>query len=105
MKPLLLALLDVSVLVTVSVSTVRNWAYKRKPAPAGFPAPVKVGRMLRYRTADIENYVASIGGDAMPPAAELAMPCAGQPVQEETVTVVPKRPRGRPRKHGGGKHG
>ena len=49
MLSLLLDIDDVAKLIKLSPATIENWAYGRKPAPAGFPAPIKVGRLLRYQ--------------------------------------------------------
>ena len=61
MDSLLLDFDEVARLIVFSPATVANWAYRRKPAPQGFPQPIKVGRILRYRRTDIEGWVASLG--------------------------------------------
>lgn len=82
--PLLLDLHQAAALVGFSSSSLRHWTYGHKPAPAGWPATVHVGRNVRYRRADLEAWVANLGNQATsPPAA------AGE-----------VRRRGRPRKIG-----
>lgn len=87
--PLLLDLYEAAALVGFSSSSVRHWTYGHKPAPAGWPATVHVGRNVRYRRADLENWVAGLG---TPAAANQAV----GPTESE-----PRRGRGRPRKLGG----
>jgi predicted DNA-binding transcriptional regulator AlpA len=62
MNSLLLNFEDVARLIRFSPATVENWAYRRKPAPPGFPQAVKIGRILRYRRTDIEGWIAGLGG-------------------------------------------
>lgn len=95
MDSLLLDFDEVARLIVFSPATVANWAYRRKPAPQGFPPPVKVGRILRYRRSDIEGWIARLG------MATLVEP--NSPVNSDSARV--KRPRGRPRLCGGGDHG
>lgn len=80
--PLLLDLHQAAALVGFSASSVRHWTYGHKPAPAGWPATVHVGRNVRYRRADLEDWVAGLG---TPAATEAAL----------------RRGRGRPPKIGG----
>ena len=61
MDSLLLNFEEVALLIGFKTATIENWAYRRKPAPQGFPRRVKVGRILRYRRVDIENWVAALG--------------------------------------------
>lgn len=84
---LLLIIKDVAALISFSSATVTNWAYGRKPAPPGFPKPVKIGRNLRYRRSDIEAWVASFRPD---PQLVEVVPSPPQPSTG--------RPRGRPPK-------
>lgn len=95
MDSLLLDFDAVARLIVFSPATVANWAYRRKPAPQGFPAPVKVGRILRYRRSDIEGWIARLG------MATLVEP--NSDVNSDSASV--KRPRGRPRLCAGGDHG
>ena len=69
--PLLLRLDEAATLVSLSLATLQNWAYKRRPAPENFPEPVRIcggtgtRPTLRYRRADLEAWVArlSVGID------------------------------------------
>jgi predicted DNA-binding transcriptional regulator AlpA len=61
MDSLLLDFKEVARLIAFSPATVANWGYRRKPAPQGFPQPVKIGRILRYRRKDIEGWIAGLG--------------------------------------------
>jgi len=61
MDSLLLDFEEVARLITFSPATVANWAYRRKPSPQGFPKPVKIGRILRFRRKDIEDWIVSLG--------------------------------------------
>lgn len=83
--PLLLDLYEAAELVGFSFSAVRHWTYGQKPAPAGWPATVHVGRNVRYRRGDLEAWVAGLGTESSAP--EMALHA------EE-----PRRGRGRPRK-------
>ena len=89
MHSLLLNFDDVARLIVLSPATIENWAYRRKPAPLGFPSPVKVGRILRYRRTDIESWIAGLGtAQVGAPDPELELPHS---------SPAAKRPRGRPR--------
>ena len=57
MEPLLLNFKEVARLIGFAHATIENWAYERKKGPIGFPEPHKVGRLLKYRRADIERWV------------------------------------------------
>lgn len=87
MDSLLLNFDEVARLIVFSPVTVANWAYRRKPAPQGFPHPVKVGRILRYRRSDIEGWIAGLG------VTELVAP---SPTSSSDLPRA-KKPRGRPR--------
>ena len=86
MDSLLLNFDEVARLIVFSPATVANWAYKRKPAPQGFPPPAKVGRILRYRRSDIEGWIARLG------IATSVEPNSGS----NNETAPTKRRRGRP---------
>lgn len=73
--------------ICLAERTVENWAYGRRPAPEGFPAPVHVGRQLRYIEAEVDAYIAALA------AARL-----GQPALDLRGTATTRRPPGRPRK-------
>jgi predicted DNA-binding transcriptional regulator AlpA len=89
MDSLLLDFEEVARLITFSPATVANWAYRRKPSPQGFPKPVKIGRILRFRRKDIEDWIVSLG------VVESRLASA-QHNSDEILPVV-KRSRGRPR--------
>lgn len=87
---LLLDFAAAATLISIGKTTLRKWAYRAQPAPPGFPAPVRCGRLLRYRLSDLEAWVAGLppahggGAEATPPPAPPPPPA--------------KRGRGRPRK-------
>lgn len=89
MDSLLLNFEEVARLIVFSPATVANWAYRRKPAPQGFPQPIKIGRILRYRRMDIEVWIANLG------AIEPCLPSAGPNSAGSAHSI--KRSRGRPR--------
>lgn len=91
MNPLLLSVSDAAKLTSFASATVKNWAYGRKSAPPGFPNPIKVGRVLRYRFSDLETWVTQIGTCCAP------VRCASESDQLEDLPV-PRRRRGRPSK-------
>jgi len=43
--------------INFSDATVANWTYGRRPPPAGFPAPIRVGRQLRYIREEVEAWL------------------------------------------------
>lgn len=91
MDSLLLSLEEVARLIVFSKATVENWSYRRKPAPRGFPQPIKVGRILRYRRADIERWIAGLGVTA---------PVTPGTTESDLTSDLPRpkrRARGRPR--------
>jgi len=73
---------EVAERIGFSVQTVLSWAYGRKPAPLGFPRPVKISNRLRWVEADILSYIEALS------------------VKEPTFPAPPppKPKRGRPRK-------
>ena len=42
-----------------ALKTVEHWAYRRRSPPSGFPAPIKVGRQLRYIEEEIDAWIAA----------------------------------------------
>lgn len=95
MDSLLLNFEEVARLIVFSPATVANWAYRRKPAPRGFPLPIKVGRILRYRRIDIEGWISRLG-----------VASSGEPNSDlNSDSARVKRPRGRPRLSAGGDRG
>lgn len=56
----LLTAADVGTKLKLSESTIWNWQYGRKAAPAGFPPSVKVLSAVRWRDSDICNFIAGL---------------------------------------------
>lgn len=46
--------------IQMSRTTVKHWAYRRRPAPIGFPDPVRINRNLRYIAQDIDEWIDSL---------------------------------------------
>lgn len=84
--PLLLTIDQAAALVGFAPTTISKWLYGYRPAPAGWPSPVKAGRSVRYRRVDIESWVEGLVGRG----ASLA-------TRNPPVDALPRR-RGRPRK-------
>jgi len=72
--------------IQMSPVTVTHWAYRRRPAPAGFPEPVHINRNLRYVAHDIDEWIEGLRRHG-----------ASQSVERSVVATVARR-RGRPRK-------
>lgn len=85
--PLLLDTMRLAEITGFAEQTIRHWANNVRPAPSGWPMPVKIGRNVRYRTADL---IAWINAGCRPLAAK------AESVIE--VQLSPKRGRGRPKK-------
>ena len=64
-NPLLL-IQDVATRLNLSPVTIAHWAYRRKPAPGGFPAPIKIGNRLRWRPESIDAWLDTL--QALPAA-------------------------------------
>ena len=71
----LLKIEDVAALLSMSPATVTHWAYRRRPAPEGFPEAIRIGRMLRWPDVQIDAWIARMAGLESEPAksAELAV--------------------------------
>lgn len=55
-----------------SQGTLRHWIYGSRPAPAGFPRPIKIGgKATRWRLADLQGWIEGLGVGAPPPQLEL----------------------------------
>lgn len=52
----------------LSPATVRHWAYGHRSPPADFPAPIKIGRRLRFIAAEIESWIRGLQGRQVEPA-------------------------------------
>ncbi|EQD61976.1 hypothetical protein B1A_09526 [mine drainage metagenome] len=42
--------------------TIAHWAYGHRRAPENFPAPIHVGRQLRFVAADIDAWISALRG-------------------------------------------
>lgn len=70
-----------------STGTLRHWIYGSRPAPEGFPRPIKVGgKATRWRLADLQKWIDGLGEGA--PQLE---------VGPKPVPVASPERRGRPR--------
>jgi predicted DNA-binding transcriptional regulator AlpA len=85
--PLLLDIRAAADLLGFSYSTIRHWTYRSKRPPAHWPQPVKINTALRYRAADLENWVAHIGQPDRATGEDAATP----------ISQPPPARRGRPR--------
>jgi predicted DNA-binding transcriptional regulator AlpA len=87
--------------ISIGKTTLRKWAYRAQPAPPGFPAPVRVGRLLRYRLSDLESWVAGLP-PAHNPDSVLPAPNTSQMddclAGKGVAAPQPSRRPGRPRK-------
>ena len=81
----LLLIDDVCNITGFRKATIENWIYGRKPAPDGFPKPVKVGRVWRFKRSDFQQWIEKLGNN--------------KPTIFAVTSDVPlARPRGRPKK-------
>ena len=78
----LLKIDEVATQLGLSPVTIQHWAYGHRPAPTNFPAPVRIGRQLRFVDADVDGWISSLRGAP----------------SETTEPVGQRRRRGRPRK-------
>lgn len=78
---------SVSKKIPFAKATILNWAYGRKPAPPGFPAPVKVSNKLVWVEGDVDAWILSMSIIGVQP----------EPLKEAAAMV--KRGRGRPKQH------
>ncbi len=86
--------------ISFSSSTVLNWAYGRKPAPPGFPPPVKVSNRLLWVESDIDEWIDSMKIFPKTISKEHGWPTIDvQPETLKEAAAMVKRGRGRPRKH------
>ena len=68
----LLNIATVAAILGFSRITVEHWAYGHRPAPDGFPSPVRIGRQLRYIDAEIGVWIASLRFQEAPKPPTLA---------------------------------
>lgn len=78
--------------LNMAASTIMKWVCGARSAPEGFPRPVKLGRLTRFRSDEIEAWIEGLGR----PATE-AEPAAAK--------AQPRRGPGRPRKNAPGQAG
>jgi predicted DNA-binding transcriptional regulator AlpA len=85
--------------IAFSSSTVLNWAYGRKPAPPGFPPPVKVSNRLLWVESDVDEWIDSMKIFPKTISKEHGWPTIDvQPETLKDAAAMVKRGRGRPRK-------
>ncbi len=83
--PLLLDIAQTADFIGFSYSAVRHWTYGTKPAPAGWPAPLKVGgKSRRYRRSDLEAWVLDLGSSIQPQQHETSGKRRGRPPLKAT---------------------
>lgn len=73
----------------ISVVTLMNWAYNRKPGPPGFPRPVKFTNKLLWLESDVNQYIESLS---------TLKKEAGLNLRDSVSEALTPRKRGRPRK-------
>lgn len=77
--------------------TLFHWSYGHRPAPAGFPKPIRVGRQLRYIGEEIDAWIRGLRGDDATSATTTACAPITAPAAP-TLSVIQAPRRGRPRK-------
>lgn len=80
-----------------SEGTLRHWVYGARPAPAGFPKPVKVGgKAVRWRLIDLQAWIDGLGAGhgQHQPSPEAAPDALTLPI----IAPPERRRPGRPRK-------
>lgn len=93
---------EVAVRVRFSPVTITHWAYGRRPAPAKFPQPIKVGRQVRYIASQIDEWILD-QCDGVVASRHSGAPRRDLPygdVGDMANDVSGPRKRGRPRKTG-----
>lgn len=84
--------------INFSSSTIMNWAYGRKPAPPGFPPPVKVSNRLLWVESDIDGWIDSMKIFPKSISNERGWPTIDvQPETLKEAAAMVKRGRGRPK--------
>lgn len=95
----LLTLIEVATKLKASKYTVENWHYGRRAPPPGFPPPIELGTALRWRSTDIDAFIAGLAysnfGCIKPTDSQLS---AIRKVATSPFVPAPLRGRGRPRK-------
>lgn len=86
---------EISARIPFARATILNWAYGRKPAPVGFPPPVKIGGKLVWVDTDIDAWIESHARNSSLPPPPSAPQAKANISQEQPV----RRGRGRPRKN------
>lgn len=80
---LLLDLAEAAGLLGFSYSTIRHWTYERNRTPPGWPAPVRIGRSVRYRRQDLERFIETLNIQGAGPVAPI-------PKSSQTPTAIPR---------------
>lgn len=78
----LLKIDEVAAQLGLSPVTIQHWAYGHRSAPANFPAPIRIGRQLRFVDVDVDGWIRGLRGEP----------------SGSTEPVGQHRRRGRPRK-------
>jgi predicted DNA-binding transcriptional regulator AlpA len=91
----LLTAVDVAKLLKISESSIWNWQYGRKNPPPGFPPPVKIGTLVRWRSSDIQAFILGL---PITTTGRIPQPELAPPAPTAVVLLKPVRGRGRPRK-------
>jgi len=68
MEPLLLSTEDAAAALGLHPATLRHWACGSKRAPPGMPMPVKVGRLVRWRYAELAAFASGAAQQTTAPA-------------------------------------
>lgn len=76
-------------------NTIWNWQYGRRPAPVGFPPPVKIGALVRWKSTDIHAFMAILGYTK---TGRIVHADQNSFVNKSVTESVLRRGRGRPRK-------
>lgn len=83
--PLLLTIEQTAALIGFAPKAISKWLYGYRPAPVGWPRPVKAGRSVRFRRIDVESWVNGLG-------------CHTAKLMTDAADPSPPRRCGRPKK-------
>jgi predicted DNA-binding transcriptional regulator AlpA len=61
----LLKIDEVATQLGLSRITIQHWAYGHRPAPAKFPSPIRIGRQLRFVSAEIDGWIRALHGETV----------------------------------------
>jgi len=79
MEPLLLSTEDAAAALGLHPATLRHWACGSKRAPPGMPKPIKVGRLVRWRTSELAAFASGAAPEPPPAPATAAPRRVGRP--------------------------